>query len=80
MKNVLCVLKINDFVVIMTDGVTETRTDKGFIEMDVIENLLREVRSESAQAMVDYLFNELSKMQNYELHDDFTLVILKKTK
>ncbi|WP_198166090.1 MULTISPECIES: PP2C family protein-serine/threonine phosphatase [Sporosarcina] len=70
----------NDFVAIMTDGVTETRTDKGFIEMDVIESLLREVRSESAQTMVDYLFSELSKMQNYELHDDFTLVILKKTK
>ena len=73
-------LENNDFVVIMTDGVTETRNDKGFIEMNVIENLLREVRSESAQAMVDYLFSELSKMQNYELHDDFTLVILKKTK
>ncbi|ARF18853.1 phosphoserine phosphatase [Sporosarcina ureae] len=72
-------LEEHDFVAIMTDGVTETRTDKGFIEMDVIENLLREVRSESAQAMVDYLFSELSKMQNYELHDDFTLVILKKT-
>ena len=68
-----------DFVAIMTDGVTETRTEIGFIEMDVIENLLRDVRNESAQTMVDYLFSELSKMQNYELHDDFTLVILKKT-
>ncbi|WP_196796886.1 PP2C family protein-serine/threonine phosphatase [Sporosarcina sp. P33] len=73
-------LNNGDFIAIMTDGVTETRTEKGFIELDVIEKLLRDVRSESAQAMVDYLFNELSKMQNYQLHDDFTLVILKKTK
>ncbi len=73
-------LEEGDFVAIMTDGVTETRTEQGFIEMDVIEKLLCKARSESAQEMVDYLFSELSKMQNYELHDDFTLVILKKTK
>nr|WP_303967039.1 PP2C family protein-serine/threonine phosphatase [Sporosarcina ureae] len=73
-------LENGDFVAIMTDGVTETRTEKGFIEMDVIEDLLSDVRTESAQTMVDHLFSELSKMQNYELHDDFTLVILKKTK
>ncbi|WP_342536453.1 PP2C family protein-serine/threonine phosphatase [Sporosarcina sp. FSL K6-3508] len=73
-------LEVNDFVVIMTDGVSETRTENGFIEMDFIENLLCQVKSENAQAMVDYLFNELSRMQDYQLHDDFTLVILKKTK
>lgn len=73
-------LEEGDFVVIMTDGVTETRTEKGFIEMDVIEDLLCKARLENAQDMVDYLFSELSKMQNHQLHDDFTLVILKKTK
>lgn len=73
-------LEEDDFVAVMTDGVTEARTEQGFIEMDVIEKLLCEVRSESAQEMVDYLFSELAKMQNHELHDDFTLVILKKTK
>lgn len=72
-------LETGDFIAIMTDGVTETRTDQGFIEMDVIEDLLRRVKDESAQAMVDYLYNELSKMQDYQPHDDFTLVILKKT-
>lgn len=71
-------LEVGDFVVVMTDGVTEARTEIGFIEMDVIEGLLRRVQSESAQAMVDYLFNELSKLQDFKLHDDFTLVILKK--
>lgn len=72
-------LEVGDFIAVMTDGVTETRTDKGFLEMDVLEDLLRDVKSESAQTMVDTLFNELSKMQDYKLHDDFTLVILKKT-
>ncbi|WP_194841199.1 PP2C family protein-serine/threonine phosphatase [Sporosarcina cascadiensis] len=73
-------LEENDFIAIMTDGVSETRTEEGFIEMDVIEDLLLDVKTENAQTMVDYLFTELSKMQNYQLRDDFTLVILKKTK
>ncbi|WP_194841551.1 PP2C family protein-serine/threonine phosphatase [Sporosarcina obsidiansis] len=73
-------LEKDDYIAIMTDGVSETRTEKGFIEMDVIEDLLHHVKSESAQVMVDYLFNELSRMQDYQLRDDFTLVILKKTK
>ncbi|WP_205407177.1 PP2C family protein-serine/threonine phosphatase [Sporosarcina sp. PTS2304] len=72
-------LEEGDFIAVMTDGVTETRTEKGFMEMEMLEELLCRVKSESAQTMVDSLFNELSKMQDYQLHDDFTLVILKKT-
>lgn len=71
-------LEAGDFIAVMTDGVTETRTENGFIETAFIENLLSEVKEQSAQKMVDHLFNELSELQNYQLHDDFTLVIFKK--
>lgn len=72
-------MKTGDFVVMMTDGVTECRTDEGFIEQEIIASLIRSVKHESAQTMVEMVYKELEKMQNFELRDDFTLVIYKKT-
>jgi len=72
-------MKIGDFIVMMTDGVTECRTDEGFIEQEIIASLIRSVKHESAQTMVEMVYKELEKMQNFELRDDFTLVIYKKT-
>lgn len=67
-----------DFIVMLTDGVTEGRNAEGFIDEDIIFNLLKDVKNLSAQSMVDHLYTELFKMQNYMLHDDFTLVLFKK--
>lgn len=72
-------MEIGDFVVMMTDGVTECRTDEGFIEQKIIASLIQSLHHESAQTIVDTVFKELEKMQNFELRDDFTLVIFKKT-
>jgi sigma-B regulation protein RsbU (phosphoserine phosphatase) len=71
-------LKTGDFVVMMTDGVTECRTDEGFIEQEIIASLIHSLRHEPAQTIVDMVYKELEKMQNFELRDDFTLVIYKK--
>jgi len=72
-------METGDFVVMMTDGVTECRTDEGFIEPEIIMSLIHSLRDETAQTIVDTVFKELEKMQNFELRDDFTLVIFKKT-
>ncbi len=72
-------MKTGDFVAMMTDGVTECRTDEGFIEQEIISSLIKSVKHESAQTMVEMVYKELEKMQNFELRDDFTLVIYKKT-
>ncbi len=71
-------LQQGDFIVMMTDGVTEGRNSDGFIDEEVIFGLLRQVKEQPAQQIVDYLYTELFKMQNYMLHDDFTLVLFKK--
>lgn len=71
-------LHSGDFVAIMTDGVTEIRTEEGFLDSSIIEQLLYEVRNQSAQQMADHLFKELSQLQNFRLHDDFTVAIMKK--
>ena len=72
-------MECDDFVVMMTDGVTECRTDEGFIEQQIIASLIHSLRDKPAQTIVDTVYKELEKMQNFELRDDFTLVIFKKT-
>ncbi|WKA55332.1 PP2C family protein-serine/threonine phosphatase [Planococcus shixiaomingii] len=71
-------LEKDDLVVMMTDGVTECRTDEGFIERDVIFDLIESKKDEPAQVIVQHVYDELERMQNAELRDDFTLVIYKK--
>lgn len=71
-------LKDGDFVVMMTDGVTESRTEEGFVEMDTIRQLLADVKNLPAQQMAEYLYNEIGGMQDFRLSDDFTIVIFKK--
>lgn len=71
-------LNTDDLVIMMTDGVTEIRTN---LEMDALEkitSIISEHRHELVQNIVDYVFKELEKLQDFELSDDFTLVILKK--
>lgn len=72
-------LEKDDMVVMMTDGVTECRTDEGFIERDVIFDLIESKKDQSAQVIVQHVYDELERMQNAELRDDFTLVIYKKS-
>lgn len=71
-------LEEDDFIAIMTDGVTETRTKDGFIDEAYIQSVLLEVKHESAQTIADTVYHRLGELQNFELHDDFTIVILKK--
>lgn len=71
-------LNSGDFIVMLTDGVTESRTENGFIGSEVIQSLIREKKDESAQKIVDYVYHCLMQMQNFQLHDDFTIVIFKK--
>jgi len=71
-------LEKNDLVIMMTDGVTEGRTDEGFIEREVIFSLIDQKKDEPAQRIVQFVYDELERMQNAELRDDFTLVIYKK--
>lgn len=72
------VLNDGDFIAMMTDGVTETRTADGFIDITTIQDLLHEVKDRSAQQIAEHVYHTLSDLQNYRLSDDFTIVIFKK--
>ncbi|TYR78362.1 PP2C family protein-serine/threonine phosphatase [Priestia megaterium] len=67
----------NDMIVLLTDGVTECRTEEGFIERSDIIKLIRKYMHLSSQEIVESVYKELEKLQHFELRDDFTLIILK---
>lgn len=68
----------NDMVIIMTDGVTEGRNEDGFIEREVIFDLIEQKKDQPAQTIAQHVYNELERMQNADLKDDFSIVIYKK--
>jgi sigma-B regulation protein RsbU (phosphoserine phosphatase) len=72
------VLEDGDFIAIMTDGVTETRTVDGFIDEKLIKSIMANLKDESAQTIVDTVYNKLGQMQDFQLSDDFTIVVFKK--
>ena len=67
-----------DFIVMMTDGVTEFRKQEDLDSREVIEGLLLNLKHLNAQQMCDVMYKELQKLQEFGLEDDFTVVILKK--
>ncbi|WP_420489394.1 PP2C family protein-serine/threonine phosphatase [Neobacillus drentensis] len=67
-----------DMIVLLSDGVTEARTDDGFIERSVITDLIEKYKQLTAQEMVEQIYRDLEKMQNFEMNDDFTLIILRR--
>ncbi|EAE2221478.1 phosphoserine phosphatase, partial [Listeria monocytogenes] len=73
-------IEVGDAVFIMSDGVTETRTANGFIEREELTEIIAAHISLSAEKMVHAIYDQLVKMQNFELHDDFTLICIKRTK
>ncbi|MGM9950566.1 MAG: PP2C family protein-serine/threonine phosphatase [Lysinibacillus sp.] len=67
-----------DFIVMMTDGVTEFRKQEDVDSREIIEALLLKYLDLEAQQMCEMLYKELQKLQDFGLEDDFTVVILKK--
>jgi len=74
------VRKVNpgDMIVMLSDGVTESRTENGFIERSIITDLIQTYIHLSAQEIVENIYHDIEKLQNYELRDDFTLIIFKR--
>lgn len=66
-----------DMIVLLSDGVTECRTKSGFIERDEIVAIIRRNMCLPAQQIVGNVFYELERLQDFELRDDFTLIVMK---
>ncbi|WLR51059.1 PP2C family protein-serine/threonine phosphatase [Bacillus tianshenii] len=71
-------VKPNDMVVLLTDGVTECRSGEEFIDRSQIADLIRKYINLPAQQIVENVYKELEKLQDFELRDDFTLLIIRR--
>ncbi|WP_160719513.1 PP2C family protein-serine/threonine phosphatase [Bacillus sp. USDA818B3_A] len=67
-----------DMIVMLSDGVTESRTEQGFIERSIITDLIESYMHLSAQEMVENIYRDIERLQNFEIRDDFTLIIFKR--
>ncbi|MBB2483475.1 PP2C family protein-serine/threonine phosphatase [Bacillus sp. APMAM] len=73
-------LQIGDMIILLSDGVTECRTDTGFIEREAIVSYIRKNIDLPASEIVNTVYKELERLQAFQLRDDFTLIILKRVK
>lgn len=73
-------IKMNDgdFVVLLTDGVTECRQGDHFLEREEVLDVIRLYMHLPAQELVNAVFKHFERLQNFQLRDDFTLIILQK--
>lgn len=71
-------LSPEDMIILLTDGVTECRMDEEFIEREDIIKIIRKYMHLSAQELVEAVYKELERIQDFQLRDDFTLIILKR--
>lgn len=73
-------IRINDgdMVILLTDGVTECRRGEEFIEREEVLDVIRQYTHLPSQKIVDQVYKHFEKMQDFQLKDDFTLMVLKK--
>ena len=73
-----CELQPGDVLALYTDGITEAYNDKGqeFGEESLVERL-RQSRTQSCQAALEAITNEVRSFGTGEQHDDITLILAK---
>lgn len=67
-----------DMIVLLTDGVTECRYEGRFITRGEVIEVIKEFAHLNAQEHVERVYDYFTQLNNFELKDDFTLIIVKK--
>ena len=71
-------LEEHDFIIIITDGVTDFRKQGDLDPRDVVKNISLNYGHLSAQEMCEEMYAYLKDLPDFDLEDDFTVVIFKK--
>lgn len=67
-----------DMIILLTDGVTECRREERFIEVEEVLAEIRKYKGLPAQEIVHQVYKYFERLQNFQLKDDFTLIVIKK--
>ncbi len=70
----------NDLVIFLTDGVTECRDGERFIEINEVLDVIRRYVDLPAQEMVNQVYKYFERLQDFQLRDDFSLLVLRKVR
>lgn len=73
-----CQLNSGDMIILLTDGVTECRTGGDFIEVSEVLSVIKKFADLTAQKLVEQVYKHFERLQNFQLRDDFTLIVIKK--
>lgn len=72
------VIETGDMVILLTDGVTECRKGDRFLETREVLEIIRKFSDLPAQELVEQVYKYFERLQNFQLRDDFTLIVLRK--
>lgn len=69
----------DDMIILLTDGVTECVYGDRFITREEVLEVIKKYNHLHPQEQVDAVYHHFENLPEFELKDDFTLIILKKT-
>lgn len=67
----------DDMIILLTDGVTECRQGDRFIESEEVLDVIDQYAHLNTQELVNHVYRHFERLQDFELKDDFTLIILR---
>lgn len=71
-------LNPGDILILLTDGVTERRIGNTFLQREDLVAYIREKIDSPAQVIVEHLYQKLLQVSNFELPDDYTMIMLRR--
>lgn len=71
-------LEKGDIIILLTDGVTECRRDNQFIDRTEVIDVIKKYIHLPSQEAVNHVYRHFERLQNFQLRDDFTLIMIKK--
>ncbi|HLR52229.1 MAG TPA: PP2C family protein-serine/threonine phosphatase [Candidatus Avamphibacillus sp.] len=71
-------LEKGDVVILLTDGVTESKVGERFMEKNEVLDIIEQYIHLPAQEAVEHVYKQFERIQDFQLRDDFTLLFLKK--
>jgi sigma-B regulation protein RsbU (phosphoserine phosphatase) len=71
-------LENDDYIILLTDGVTECKFDNRFITREEVVGLIKRYDHLPAQEHVEKVYAHIKQCDNFELKDDFTIIIIRK--
>ncbi|SDN42745.1 sigma-B regulation protein RsbU (phosphoserine phosphatase) [Tenuibacillus multivorans] len=67
-----------DMIVLLTDGFTECRSGDRFIEREEVLDIIKQNKHLPANDIVENVYKSLERFQDFNMRDDFTLIIIKR--